>query len=61
MTYPLPGEPLKEGQSPGASCSNCGTSAVDCQRHFVATDQRYWCCPLCQLAGPRALHTVVEA
>lgn len=42
----------------GAACSNCGMTAVECQRHFVATDERYWCCPPCQVNGPEAMHTV---
>lgn len=52
---PLP--PLAEQ---GAACTNCGATAIVCQRRFVASDDTEWCCGACRTQGPRALHIATE-
>lgn len=43
----------------GHACAHCGTDVKECQATFVLTDD--WCCTMCRVDGPRALHTVAPA
>ena len=43
----------------GALCHFCFTTAVECQHIFRASpgSKKKWCCFICQLRGPEAMHT----